>query len=240
MCDPITIAGLVLSAGSVAANKIANDQVASARNDAMQAERMRQSNLDREAKSLNDQTQQKFGDFTKDKQASSQALGDYFKTNVPATADPGAPNTAAGATMPVTSNDVVTREIGNKAADARAYSDQQGAALGDLRSFGDVLGADIREQAKTAALVGQLGGFKQGSSNVLGYELEDANNAGGGLRTLGDVLGGASSIAGAAGASGKTLGDIFHGGAGALPKTVAAGTVIKPAAYAPSNLGALY
>lgn len=42
MCDPITIAGIALTAGSTIANTIAANRVQRARDDALAAERIRQ------------------------------------------------------------------------------------------------------------------------------------------------------------------------------------------------------
>src|SRR5699024_7589128 len=69
------------------------------------------------------------------------------------------------------------------------------------------------EQSRDAGLIGQLGGFKQGSSGVLPLELQAAQSEGGGWRMLGDVLGAGSQVGMAAGAAGKGpgWGDLFGG-----------------------------
>ncbi|AAL44650.1 hypothetical protein EN41_19925 [Agrobacterium tumefaciens] len=61
-------------------------------------------------------------------------------------------------------------------------------ALGRLRAFGDVLGENSRLQARDASQIGQIGGFKRGSSNVMAYELDAANQKGNGLKLFGDAL----------------------------------------------------
>jgi len=67
-----------------------------------------------------------------------------------------------------------------------------------------------REQARDAGLIGQIGSFKKGSSAVLPYELEAAQEKGGTAKLFGDLLGLGGSVATAAGLGGKGAG-IFGG-----------------------------
>jgi hypothetical protein len=96
----------------------------------------------------------------------------------------------------------VVAEEAKKRGEARAYADQQGNALGDLRSFGDLLGGIGREQARDASEIGQINSFKRGSAEVLPFELEAANGKGKTAQLFGDVLGLGGSLAVGAGLSG--------------------------------------
>ncbi len=198
MCDPLTIAGIALTAGSVVANSVASGEQARARDSVLAAERMRQNALDQEAWGLNAASQDRFVDFQPQQDARATELGDFLGASV----EPDA-NTSAASIMPSSSSDVVNQERTDQQAEAQGFVDQQGQALGDLRAFGDLLGEKSRLQARDAGLIGQVGGFKQGSQNVVPFELDEAAKAGDGWAMLGDILSGAGSVTTGAGLSGN-------------------------------------
>lgn len=198
MCDPATIAGIALTAGSTVANYTAQQKIQSARDDAMAAERIRQQGLDKEAAALNATSQDRYGDFENQQSEKSGQLADYFTGQ-----DVAEPS--AEAAIPTTSSNITIAEEGKQRAGAKSFTDRTGAALGELRSFGDLMGGIGRLQARDASQIGQIGGFKRGSSGVLSYELDEANRAGDGLKLFGDILGGVGGIATNAGLSGGGL-----------------------------------
>lgn len=177
----------------------------------MAAERIRQNGLDKQADALNVQSQDRYNNFDSQQTDKGQSLAQYFTGQEAA---PAAIDQAA----PPTSNNIVVQEQAKQQAKAKASTNQTGSALGELRSFGDLLGGISRLQARDATSVGQIGGFKRGSSNVLGYELDEANNAGNGLKMLGDIAGGLGGVATSSGLGGGTLGGLF----GTKAPTVAA------------------
>lgn len=201
MCDPITIAGIALTGASAVANNVAQGKVERARNDALAAERIRQGGLDQEADAINAQSQQRFEGFEDKQDAKSTQLGDFFQSQGDT---PDGANAAAA--IPISTSNVTVQEEAKQRGKASAFTDAQGKNLGQLRAFGDVLGGISREQARDASAIGQIGGFKRGSSSVLPYELEAANSKGAKMKFLGDVLGGAGSLATSAGLGGATLG----------------------------------
>jgi hypothetical protein len=201
MCDPLTIAGIALTAGSEVANGIAASKVAHARDDALAAERTRQSKLNQEANSVNAQSQDRYVDFSGKQDQAATDLGQYFTDQKIANANDNATATNA-LTIPQSGSNVVTREVAKQNAKADAYANQQGEALGKLRSFGDVLGDIGRQQARDAGTIGQIGGFKAGSENVLPLELDAASHKGDGLKTFGDILGLGGSLLTGAGLTG--------------------------------------
>lgn len=182
ICDPLTIAGVALTAGSTVANSMAASKVARARDDAMAAERIRQNGLDQEAQALNAQSQDRYQDFSGKEEKAATKLADYFTGQQ--VAEP-----SAEAALPTSASNVVVAEEQKQRAKARDFTDKTGTALGRLRAFGDVLGENSRLQARDASQIGQIGGFKRGSSNVMAYELDAANQKGNGLKLFGDVLG---------------------------------------------------
>lgn len=204
MCDIMTIAGVALSGASAIANSSAASSAARARSSAMQAERTRQAGLQREAAAINEGSQDRYKDFDGQQQERSSQLGDYFagQADRPMSSVADA-NTSA--VMPTSGSNIVLAEQGRQQDKARAYSNQQAGALGELQSFGDLLGGISRAQGRDASRIGQIGGFMQGSSGVLPYELDAAAQKGAGAKMLGDLLGGAGSLATKAGLSGGTL-----------------------------------
>lgn len=238
MCDPLTIAGALLTVGSTAAGYAGQSRIDRAQADAMAAERMRQQRLDQEAQTLNTQSQDRYQDFEGQQEERAASLGDYFGSQT--AAEP-----TAAAALPTSSSDITVREENKQRGQARDFTQAQGAALGNLRAFGDLLGGIGREQARDASLIGQIGGFKRGSSGILPFEMEAAQEKGAGFNLLGDILRGAGGISLNAGLSGRGL-----MGFGAASPTVSnaanvaagTGTVPIPATRPQGNLrlGSLY
>jgi hypothetical protein len=196
---------------------MANQQVESAREGAMAAERIRQQALDQQADALNLQSQDRFQGFEDKKEERATKLGDYF-TEQQATPP-------AAAAMPASGSNITVQAETKARGDARERTDQIGNALGQLRSFGDLLGDTSRLQARDAGQIGQIGGFKRGSSNVLGLELDAANSAGSGLRLGADIAGTLGKVGTSAGLSGAGgLGNLFGGGGNTVASAGAAGS----------------
>jgi hypothetical protein len=216
MCDPF-IAGLALTGLSTGLNYVANQKVEGARDSAMAAERIRQQGLDQQADALNLQSQDRFQGFEDKKDERSSQLGQYFTDQV------ATPPTAAA--MPASGSNITVQAENKARGDARERTDQIGNALGELRSFGDLLGDTSRLQARDASQIGQIGGFKRGSSNILGMELDAANSAGNGMRLGADIAGGLGKVGVSAGLSGTGgLGNLFGGGGNTVASAGAAGS----------------
>jgi hypothetical protein len=203
----------------------AQSKVNKARNGAMQAERTRQQGFDKEASALNAASQGRYSDFQGQEGDKANELGKYFtdqNQGLPAGSDSvGTPTE----TVPGSSSNIVVQEQKRQQGKAQAFSDQQGQALGNLRSFGDVLGGIGRLQARDASQIGTIGGFKKGSSAVLPYELEAASHKGDGLSDFGTILGGLGQVGLSAGLSGAGS-DLF--GTGATTAGAKAGAQVGP------------
>lgn len=239
MCDPLTIAGIALTAGSTVANTVAANQAASARSAALAAERARQTGLDRQSDALNATSRERYSGFEENQDAKAQEIGSYLAAQT-------APEQAPAEAMPTAATSNITVQEENKQrASAKSDTDASATALGDLRSFGDLLGSISRSQARDAGQIGQIGGFKQGYANVLPYDLEAAAQKGAGLRTLGDILGGIGSLATGAGLSGKSFSTLFTGmrpmnATGAAASVTRAGATLTPPRVGPTRFGGLY
>lgn len=229
MCDPLSL-GIGLTIAGTGANYIAQQQVSEARSGALAAERIRQQQLDQQAAALNTQSQDRFQDFGGQQEQRAKSLTEMF-TQMPAalppTADP----------MPASSSNLVVQAENRERGEARDRTNQIGAALGNLRSFGDVLGGVSRLQARDASQVGQIGNFKKGSSGVLGQELEAANAAGGGIGMLGDVLGGLGRVGTMAGLATPAVNNFAPTGA---PFAFGSGGYTGKGPFMPGNSGGLF
>lgn len=211
------ILGGLATAGSTIANTMAASRAAKARDNALAVERIRQGQLDREAAAVNARSQDRYNDFEGQQGEKSKKLGDYFaKAEATAAPDPGTANAVAATASPTSSNNIVTQEINKQMGRAKDFTDQQAGALGNLRAFGDLLGDTSRMQGRDASLVGQIGGFKRGSSNILPLELEAASQKGQGLRVLGDILGGLGGIGMNIGLTGGSLAGALGGGGASM------------------------
>jgi len=232
MCDPLTIAGVALSAGSAVANNAAANQQAKAQAAAMSAERARQSMLDDEARGVNQRAQNRFEDVEGQQAEKASQLTDEFSGE----ANRGAEVIAAA--LPRTSSNVTLTNDESERGKASEYADQQGRALAEMRSFADLFGGIGRGMAQDGSELGMIGGFKRGSQGALPFELEAAAQKGGGLRGLADIMGGVGGIATNAGLSGAN----FPG----LGSSMSRGAVSGPMARSPippsrpAGLGGLY
>lgn len=204
MCTPLAIAGIALTGLSTAMNSAAASKVDKAQAGALAAERFRQKNLDNEAATINTGAQNQYENFGEQQTADATKLGDYF-------ADQKATPPSAEAALPTTASNITIDETKKQTDKARAETDATGRALGTLRSFGDLLGDKSLSTARDAGYIGQIGGFKQGSSNVVPYELDAASHAGDGLKTFADIAGGLGSVGTTAGLSGQSFGSLFSG-----------------------------
>lgn len=196
----MVIAGAVLSVGSAAANSFGTAAAARARNNALAAERQRQAAYDQQQAGLVDASRDRYLGFEGQQDAEAADLTAMFQGE-----NAGAPEASTGI-LPASDSSITVANENTRRGEARRSTDQQGAAMARLRSFGDVLGGIGRLNARDAGVLQQISGFKMGSNNALPYELDAAQQQGSGLRLLGDVLGGAGQIAVGAGLQGAPAG----------------------------------
>lgn len=205
-----------MSVGSTVVNTIAANKVAKARDEALAAERIRQRGLDQEADALNLTSQDRYQGIEGKQDERASELGQYF-TEQQIENDTGNAAVAEEMAVPQSSSNITVREEEKQRAKANAFSENQGQALGNLRAFGDLLGGIGRAQARDAGAIGQIGGFKRGSSGIVPLELDEASHAGDGMKLFGDLLGLGGSFALNGGLSGSSL---FGGfGRTSLPRT---------------------
>lgn len=228
--------------GSTAANSYAQSQAQGARDDALAAERIRQRKYDQEAQAINTGARKRYDGFTDQMGERAGSLGDYFAGQKIAqgSANEQAAADMASSQMPASASGVTVAEEGKQRAQATNFTEAQGQALGNLRSFGDLLGDIGRSTSRDAGTIGQISGFKQGSSGVLPYELEAASKEGSGARTLGDVLGLAGTAITGAALSGAIRPEVIAGLFDPAVKVVGKGVVPASGPAAFTKVGGQY
>lgn len=237
MCTPLAIAALALTAGGVAANQMASNQVERKREGYLSAERERQKGYHQKAENLNAESASKFGDFAEDQTTKAQQLGDLLAAQSKSLPTGQTGQTSVASPLPSSSSNIVSQERAKQLGKTNEYSTQQAHALGNLRSFADILANDNMLMAKNDSLIGQEDSFMKGSSSVLPLELEAANNAGSGWRLAGTIMSGLGTAAslGSAAVAGGAAG-AAEGAAQAGAQTAEAGS--GAAAAASSGAGA--
>lgn len=176
---PLALAAL-FAVGSTVANNVAANKAASARNNALQAQRTRDRMKDEETQALQAQSEQRYDNTPQQMDEKRVQLGDYLSSVGNATAAP--------ALLPASTSTVTVQEQGKQGGKAAAFTKQQADAKANLRSFGDILGAANRGQAEDLAKIGMLNGFRRGDQGALGLELEAASQRGQQARFLGDLF----------------------------------------------------
>jgi hypothetical protein len=214
--------GAALTGGGIYASSRAERQRIKARNNTLATERARQDEFAEKAAAQNAAARDRYRDAEAQQQAKATDLQALFR-DAPTTAD-GAladANVSAASVLPSATSDILVREQGKQRDATEAFTGQQADARARLRSFGDLFSDIGTATARDAGYIGQTNAARQGSANVLPYELEAANQKGAGLRLLGDVLKGLGSIAltggmaGAFSAPAATAAGVGGGAAGA-------------------------
>ena len=191
--DPFTLFLLstALTAGGTVAQNSANNDAARARSAAMDAERTRQQGMERQQQNLAQQGQDKMGQFTDDQAERTVDLTQFYEAPVA-----GDANVTAGMVAPEGASSITTRELGRQSGQASARAGQNAASLASMRSFGDLLGDNMRGIGRASGEIDQLTGFRRGSTDANAFELDAAMQKGGGKRMLGDILKGGGAIVG--------------------------------------------
>lgn len=181
MAIPIAIP-IALTLGSLFANKLGADAQQRARDSAAGAERLRQQQFDRQADAVNARARNRFDGFEDKQEDRGAELAQMFAPAARA-------ETPSGMAAPPTSSNIVATRSRAEAAGARKENQQRAGQLAELRSFGDLFGTTGFGMSRDAGDVTRVNSFRRGSASVLPAEMERANYAGGGFRTLGDLLG---------------------------------------------------
>lgn len=186
-----SIAGTAISALGVLSNMSAQRQQAKDRNNVNTQELGRQRNYQREADIVNKRTESQFDRGQQDQgvDANASMRNAFLQQGMPqleTTVDSsreGAPAT-------------VKSDLGKRIADALSYGRNQATSQAKLGAYGANQFDNTVALGRSAQDLGQVSGFSGQSSDIAGLQLEGANQAGGGARTLADTfrLGGQGSL----------------------------------------------
>lgn len=196
--DPLTIGAGLASVGAAGLGAAANGQVGAARHAAEMAELQRQSRWDDQIRQLQQQSLGRFDDFAPKMSERAGSVADFYKASGGALPSSG----VTAGVLPQSDNVALLKEGGRQMGKVDAFNTQQGKALGNLRSFGDIMGNANRGMAIDNGFISGINSEKQGSASILASELEAANKAGDGLKTFADILGGLGKVGMTAGLGG--------------------------------------
>jgi hypothetical protein len=205
MCEPLTIASLALSGGSVLAGMMGNSEQQAAREKAINNEATISQGYENQANNLFQNTLSKAQKPTYDKNVTAEAAK--------RTAEDGSLIDGAGNYTPVAGS--APQEVGQTIAragqNAISRGKQQAKLNADVGATGTVnqkLGIDLGRDGEWQNI---FGGNIRRSAALLPGELADANRAGAGWRGIGSIMsagaGAAGAVGGAAGA--PTWGSVF-------------------------------
>lgn len=196
MCDPIT-ASIALTVAGSAAQAAGQNRARKAMQGAQEAERIRQKGLQDQSAAVMAQSEARSSKGNQDKeQAAAEAnrSANYAAANEAAKAPIVAEGTNIAGDQ--SANAVIAAEAARAGQKAQGYAGQQGNAKAALLGFNDIQLGNALANARALEQQRQLGNFMQGSSNVLGLEMDAASRKGDSLKTIGSLLSAGGSIAG--------------------------------------------
>lgn len=218
MCDPVSLTGAALAVASTGAGYMQQRSIADARDDASQAEMIRQKRYQQGASKVFDESLSEFENPAKATQAKRAERQSEIEGAVTGS---GADHNSG---MPGSTPEVVKSEIARRMTEALDAGKQEARGIANLGAFGDWQTGVGRAMGENANELGKWASFARGSSNVLPMELHAANQEGQGWGLASDVMGVAGSAAGMYGATGGTYADIFGGAGGGAPASMVGGS----------------
>lgn len=216
MCEPLTIASLALSGGSVLAGMAGNAQQQDARDRAINSEATRAATYEGQANNLFQTSLSKAQKPNYDKNVSEEATK--------RTAEDSALIDGAGNFTPVTGS--APQEVGQtiaragQAAIARGKEQaKRNAEVGATGTVNQKLGIDLGRDGEWQNI---FGGNIHRSAALLPLELQDANRAGAGWRGVSSIMSAGAGATGAVagGADAPTWGSLFGAGGAPVSNTV--------------------
>lgn len=181
-----------LMGASTVVNTIAANQQASAIASAMAAENARQREFTEEQFGLWEGMGDRVTDYDARAGERRTSLEDYFTADTEGAA--AAASAPAQTALPTSSSSLVQSREASERAEARNYTDQQGRALANMRSFGDTFDTLGNLFERDMGRFGVVQSLRRASQAVLPAELQAAQSRGQGLRTLGDLFSLGSSL----------------------------------------------
>ena len=223
MCDPVSITGAVLTAGSLAANQVAAGQRDDAQGAAIEEEtRRRQAELARQKQyqqQAGEEFQQSLEHYEPEAQKTQQQEVEADRTErIGGRVQDGGEYVATGSAP-----EVVQGTIAGAMKDALRAGKEDAARRARMGGFnGSMFLNDLamQQQREDLGVLGQNATgsartFARNNQAIMDADMAAANEAGAGAATIGDVLSGAGSAVSMAGMAGMgpSWGDLGFGGA---------------------------
>ena len=211
MCDPLTLFMIASTVGSTFLSSQASGQVEDARSDVIRAENSRQDDLQRQAISSLQRTQEQ---FTPDRQnqgieAAAAERIERLGQNVTGSGETDAvvSNLPFASSAPGIVQDTAAKRLSEGLAEGKDFTKR----LGQFGAFGENQFQNNLDLTRLGENLSLVGSESRNSANLIPLELQDANRAGDTLGGFADILGGLGSAAGMGAAVGFNP---FSGSAG--------------------------
>lgn len=217
MCDPLTIAGLALTAGSFVTSAFANNQVEDARSKVALAETTRQEDLQRRAIGKVDAATERFTPeiLNQGIEQAAQARTDRLQNNAEGAGDQSPNDLPLTASAPRIVRETAARELNKGLEEGKSFA----ARLGRLGAFGENQFQNRLDLGRLSETLGQIGTESRNSAAITPLEFQTANRRGDTLGGISDILGGLGSAANLGSAVGFS--PFGTGGPGPLPNVFA-------------------
>lgn len=192
--DPITLAGLGLTGGSILANIFADDARQRAFDQTMRNADFTNMAFQGAANATNARARDRYADFGGKMATKGKSLGDYFisQSNPAGGGSTSAVPMAQASAAP--GSKIMANEQAKQTGAARAYNDQQGRALGDFRAFGETMGDAERGVARDAGDLAMLLDQWRGANKLVPMQLADSQRAGSGMGLAADLMRGGGRL----------------------------------------------
>ena len=200
MCDPLTLAGLALTAGSFVTSAISNNQVRDERSQVALAETTRQENLQRQAIGKVDAATEQFTpeNLNQGIEQAAQVRTDRLQGNAAGAGDQSPNDLPLTGSAPRVVRETAARELNKGLTEGKSFA----ARLGRLGAFGENQFQRNLDLGRLSETLGQIGTESRNSAAIVPLEFQTANRRGDTLGGISDILGGLGSAANLGSATG--------------------------------------
>ncbi len=207
MCDPLTLAGLALTAGSFVASQVSQNQVSRERGNVALAESTRQEALQRRAIGQVDTATERFTPEVLNQGIEQAALArtERLQGNAAGAGDQSPNDLPLTGSAPSIVRETAARELNRGLTEGKSFA----ARLGRLGSFGEAQFQNKLDLGRLSETLGQIGTESRNSAAIVPLEFQSANKAGRTAGGISDLLGGLGSVANLGSAVGAGTGSPF-------------------------------
>ena len=200
MCDPLTLAGLALTAGSFVASQVSQNQVSRERGNVALAESTRQEDLQRRAIGQVDAATERFTPEVLNQgiEQAAQARTERLQGNAAGAGDQSPNDLPLTGSAPRVVRETAARELNRGLGEGKSFA----ARLGRLGAFGENQFQRNLDLGRLSETLGQIGTESRNSANIAPLEFQTANRKGDTAGGISDILGSLGSAANLGSAAG--------------------------------------